>query len=334
MIVKLKAHRDLLPISPRSLLPNRAYRVLAIEADCYRLLSGDGERDGPYLYHPFFFKIIDPAEPEDWVSEFGEEGERYTRPADFGPHTWEHYFDHEPEAVQKVRAYLERSSPCFWDLTESVDLPHGLDKRTGAVERLRLLALPEEQLKLQEFFKDYELTETFLAMLVDVAPRDLRSDAEQRALQQIAALTGRIWDEVAGDRPAPSLAEFVKTKHSAELAAAATEALRVFLPAGYLRYLGQPSDRTRLPPTADDLRRAQALAATECPRRYCWFWHSLTFDWGMPVSEGCAWLEEEFAIEVNDFSPCSRCEPSAPRDHYEPREPQLLEDGFAEDRFG
>lgn len=75
MIVRLKRNRALMPVMPRSLSLNREYRVLAIEADTYRLLSGDGDRDGPYLYEPVFFTIIDPTEPENWCEEFGNERE-------------------------------------------------------------------------------------------------------------------------------------------------------------------------------------------------------------------------------------------------------------------
>jgi hypothetical protein len=41
-------------------------------------------------------------------------------------------------------------------------------------------------------------------------------------------------------------------------------------------------------PTEEDMRRVAALAGTDCPRRYCWWWHSLAFDWKLTPTEGCA----------------------------------------------
>lgn len=334
MIVRLITRRDLLPVLPRSLSLNREYRVLSVSADSYRLLSGDGPHDGPYLYDPFFFKVIDAGEPEDWRETFGEGGERYAQPAEFGPYTWEEYFDNRPEARELVGKYLERVAPCFWEVSPAPALPFGPEKRIGLLERLRLLARPADQSVLGGFLEPRHLTESVLTTLVDIMPSDLRSDAEREAVQRVAQFADQVWYEVIGDGLAPPIQEFVKTPASARLATAAEEALRVFIPAGYLRYLDRPSDATALPPTPDDLARARALPTTACPRRFCWWWHSLTFDWKMSVAEGCTWLESEMAIETNDFTPCSRCETSAPRDHYEPREPHLMQDGFGQDHFG
>lgn len=91
-------------------------------------------------------------------------------------------------------------------------------------------------------------------------------------------------------------------------------------------------------PSESELDRARSLPKTECPRRYCWWWKTICFDWDLTPTEGCTfekrrdqggvdprWPDREF--------PCKRCVPGSKADHYEPREPHLLEDGFAEDRF-
>lgn len=83
------------------------------------------------------------------------------------------------------------------------------------------------------------------------------------------------------------------------------------------------------PPQAD-IERAKALPAGSCPRRYCWWWHSLGFDWDTPVEKGCTFLSSEKPPDwPNAECPCKRAEPASTIDHFEPREPHLIEDGLA-----
>lgn len=74
MIVKLKSTNPRYP----DLSEEQQYFVLGIEANDYRVLNDVGK---PYLYEPELFDVIDPTEPGDWVTEFGEDGERYSHPA-------------------------------------------------------------------------------------------------------------------------------------------------------------------------------------------------------------------------------------------------------------
>lgn len=68
-------------------------------------------------------------------------------------------------------------------------------------------------------------------------------------------------------------------------------------------------------PTPEDLERARQLPDTACPRRYCWFWHSLSFDWDTPEPQGCT------------LTNCRRATGNQHHvDYYEPREPHILED--------
>ena len=82
----------------------RIYEVLGLEADMYRLLAHEDEArrpNGPFLYDAECFRVVDPAEPEFWVSELGDEGERYAYPEQWdGVGFFEDYHD-GVRAVQK-----------------------------------------------------------------------------------------------------------------------------------------------------------------------------------------------------------------------------------------
>lgn len=73
MIVKLRAREEQYP----DLSPEQVYVVIGIEADDFRLLNDQGR---PYLYAYECFEIIDPRQPDDWITEIGEDGERYAYP--------------------------------------------------------------------------------------------------------------------------------------------------------------------------------------------------------------------------------------------------------------
>lgn len=93
MIVKLKKRNS----RYRDLTLGQPYVVIGIEADELRLLNDVGR---PFLYPPRLFSLVDSAEPTDWVTEFGEDGERYSYPpllnkAGF----FEDFFDDKAKAV-------------------------------------------------------------------------------------------------------------------------------------------------------------------------------------------------------------------------------------------
>ncbi len=73
MIVKLRRKNSRYP----DLTPNRQYVVIGIEADDLRILNDQGR---PYLYPSRLFRVVDPHEPEDWITEFGDDDERYAYP--------------------------------------------------------------------------------------------------------------------------------------------------------------------------------------------------------------------------------------------------------------
>lgn len=93
MIVKVKCPNG----QYSDLTPGQQYVVIGIEADELRILNDQGR---PYLYSPQFFEIVDPREPEDWMTEFGEEGERYAYPLPLNESGFfEDFFDGKPKAV-------------------------------------------------------------------------------------------------------------------------------------------------------------------------------------------------------------------------------------------
>lgn len=93
MLVKLERRNS----RYRDLTPGQLYPVIGLEADDLRILNDQGR---PFLYPRRLFKVIDSHEPEDWVSERGDEGERYAYPADLnGQGFFEHFFDAKPKAV-------------------------------------------------------------------------------------------------------------------------------------------------------------------------------------------------------------------------------------------
>lgn len=93
MIVKLKKKNS----SYRDLTFGQPYVVIGIEADELRLLNDVGR---PILYRPTLFAVVDSSEPSDWITEFGDDGERYSYPPALNkPGFFEDFFDQKVKAV-------------------------------------------------------------------------------------------------------------------------------------------------------------------------------------------------------------------------------------------
>ena len=93
MIVKLKETS----LDYSDLTVNQPYCVIGIEANDYRLLNDYGK---PYLYPSELFQIIDFREPNDWITEYGDDGERYSYPPSLNKvGFFEDYFDGEKKAI-------------------------------------------------------------------------------------------------------------------------------------------------------------------------------------------------------------------------------------------
>ena len=93
MIVKLRGKNT----RYQDLTPGQAYVVIGIEANDLRILNDAGR---PYLYPRRIFELVDSHEPPDWVTEYGEDGERYAYPPLLNkPGFFEDFFDQKPKAV-------------------------------------------------------------------------------------------------------------------------------------------------------------------------------------------------------------------------------------------
>ncbi|MBT3837319.1 MAG: hypothetical protein HN963_03390 [Thiotrichales bacterium] len=92
MIVQLNKGVDYPDLSE-----NDFYFVIGIESDSYRVLNDYGK---PYLYPVDLFNITDLSEPSDWVTEFGEDGERYSYPRQLNEiGFFEDFFDRKPTQI-------------------------------------------------------------------------------------------------------------------------------------------------------------------------------------------------------------------------------------------
>lgn len=93
MIVRLRREHPDYP----DLTSHQHYVVIGIEAGDLRILNDQGR---PYLYPADLFDVVDPREPDDWVTEYGEDGERYAYPSALnGIGFFEDFFDAKTEAV-------------------------------------------------------------------------------------------------------------------------------------------------------------------------------------------------------------------------------------------
>ncbi|MBU2983980.1 hypothetical protein KO528_01335 [Saccharophagus degradans] len=75
---------------------DKVYEVIGIEADYYRIID---DSNMPFLYDPNQFEIISSDEPDFWITEIGEDGERYSYPA-----AWSHagFFEDFHDNVSSV----------------------------------------------------------------------------------------------------------------------------------------------------------------------------------------------------------------------------------------
>ena len=93
MIVKLKKRNA----RYRNLTFGQPYVVIGIEADHLRILNNAGR---PFIYPPDLFSLIDPEEPADWITELGDDGERYSYPPPLNKSGFfEDFFDQKAKVV-------------------------------------------------------------------------------------------------------------------------------------------------------------------------------------------------------------------------------------------
>jgi hypothetical protein len=92
-------------------------------------------------------------------------------------------------------------------------------------------------------------------------------------------------------------------------------------------------------PSEPELEHArERLTPESCPRRYCWYWQSLRFDWELEPGQGCEVAERHITkliLERSQRHPlpqwqecCRASDNPLHPDFYEPREPHLKDDGW------
>ena len=100
-----------------SLTIGKAYEVLAIEADFYRILDDPGtfpRGNEPFLFDPACFRIVDAKEPAFWICRIDEDGEQYCYPPEWtAPGFFEDYHD----GVEAVRAQFWRDLERYYPET-------------------------------------------------------------------------------------------------------------------------------------------------------------------------------------------------------------------------
>lgn len=95
-----------------TLTVRRRCEVLEVCADGYRILD---DRDDPVLFDPSCFRVVDSAEPGFWVTERGDENERYASPRDWArPGFFEDYYDGGRAVRDKFWNDLRRLYPRTW----------------------------------------------------------------------------------------------------------------------------------------------------------------------------------------------------------------------------
>ena len=106
MIVKLKKKSA----SYADLTFGQPYVVLGIEADDFRILNDAGR---PFLYPPGLFRVVDAREPADWVTELGEDEERYSYPPPLNKSGFfEDFFDEKAKAVATFWRVVNQRLAC------------------------------------------------------------------------------------------------------------------------------------------------------------------------------------------------------------------------------
>jgi len=98
----------------RDLSIGQPYAVIGIEADEFRILNDAGR---PFLYPPTLFSILDKREPADWVTEIGDDGERYSyAPPLNKPGFFEDFFEQKATAVATFWQVVNRRLPASGEL--------------------------------------------------------------------------------------------------------------------------------------------------------------------------------------------------------------------------
>lgn len=105
MKVRLKADWRELENHNHRLTDGKVYDVIGIEADDYRIID---DEKYPVVFPHEIFDIVDGSEPDDWVTNYDEDGERYSyAPEIDADGFFEDYHDGKEDFVKRFWAYIE-----------------------------------------------------------------------------------------------------------------------------------------------------------------------------------------------------------------------------------
>ncbi|MGC8491421.1 MAG: hypothetical protein ACP5SH_06765 [Syntrophobacteraceae bacterium] len=178
MIVKLKGQNTNYP----DIDPDEQYFVIGIEADDYRILNDSGK---PYLYSPDLFEIVDQREPLCWITEYGEEGERYAYPPILNEvGFFEDYFDGKERAITDFWHVINKQ------LSELRSEP--VSARQREVKTGKLLDLAAELVQEQAALKPMSTTQIrFLLVHTFSILQKLQMTEDKRLSPDNAVKSGR-----------------------------------------------------------------------------------------------------------------------------------------------
>ena len=91
----------------RGLSIGAVYDVVGLDSENFRVIDDDDE---PFLYPKASFEIVDPAIPEDWVTETVDDDYFVDPPECAGRGFYEAYFDGVEAAVKTFEAFRKRNS--------------------------------------------------------------------------------------------------------------------------------------------------------------------------------------------------------------------------------
>lgn len=111
MKVVLRADYQDLDDYEHRLVPDVEYDVLGISSDYYRIINCGDE---PILYPSYLFIVVDATRPDDWITQYGDDGEEYSYPPPLGRvGFFEDYFDDDETAIREFWEYVRQQKPAM-----------------------------------------------------------------------------------------------------------------------------------------------------------------------------------------------------------------------------
>jgi hypothetical protein len=176
MIVKLKKKKS----AYRDLTLDQPYVVMGIEGDDLRILNDSGR---PYLYPRNLFSVINSTEPNDWITEFGQDRERYSYPPALSkPGFFEDFFEEKSNAVATFWHVVNQRLPTTSETVGLTDRATGKKKphvlKSAAELDKEIYAAAGLALRWAQLFES-EIVTVVLVYGVSRGKFEVRSEAEE-----------------------------------------------------------------------------------------------------------------------------------------------------------